>query len=222
MEEVKNLVFPPKCPLCEKILERPGICQSCRSSAPWTEEGAALRQLADNIPCAAPFHYEGPIRAALLRLKFHGCASAAGPLGDALGLCAEEAYGAAFDLVTWAPVSRKRRRRRGYDQARLLAESACRRWKTKPVRLLRKIQDNPAQSSMKDAAARTENVKNVYQAEGAPYGKRILLIDDICTTGSTLSACAQTLLNAGASGIFCAAVALTGINAENQQEYGKE
>lgn len=222
VDEILNLVFPPKCPLCEKIMDKPGICEKCFQSAPWLEKDDAIRRLANDIPCAAPLRYKGPVRDALLRLKFQGGASVAGPLGDALGRCVQEIYGNAFDLTTWTPVSKKRLRKRGYDQARLLAESACRRWNAKPVPLLRKIRNNPAQSSLKDADARAVNVQNVYQPQGDFQGKRVLLIDDICTTGSTLSACAGTLLEAGAAQILCATVALTDFEAENQREYGKE
>lgn len=87
-------------------------------------------------------------------------------------------------MVTWVPVSRRRLRKRGYDQAQLLAESACRVWGVKPERLLRKVQDNPAQSGLTEAAARRANVLGVYEAVGPEQiqGRRVLLVDDICTT----------------------------------------
>ena len=66
------------------------------------------------------------------------------PLGELLARCAAERFGGEFDTVTWVPVSQKRLEARGYDQSRLLAEAMCRHWGTKPVRLLNKIQDNPA------------------------------------------------------------------------------
>ena len=66
--------------------------------------------------------------------------------------------------MTWVPVSPRRLRQRGYDQARLLAESACRLWETKPLPLLRKTVHNPAQSGLKEAAARRANVLGVYEA----------------------------------------------------------
>lgn len=86
--------------------------------------------------------------------------------------------------MTWVPVSPRRLRQRGYDQARLLAESACRLWETKPLPLLRKTVHNPAQSGLKEAAARRANVLGVYEAVDPERisGHRILLVDDICTT----------------------------------------
>ena len=76
---------------------------------------------------------------------------------------------------------------------------------------LEKIRDNPAQSTMKDAAARHANVMGVYRAVMPERfaGRRVLLIDDIITTGATLSECSFVLLNAGAAEVLCATVAAT-------------
>ena len=119
-----------------------------------------------------------------------------------------EIIGGEFDTVTWVPVSRKRLRKRGYDQAELLARSACRHWDTQPVRLLEKTVDNQPQSGIHDAAARRANVLGVYRAVGDAAGKRILLIDDICTSGATLTECIRVLEESGAEQVVCGAVAL--------------
>ena len=113
-------------------------------------------------------------------------------------------------MVTWVPVSRRRLRSRGYDQARLLAESACRLWEVRPEQLLQKITDNPAQSGLTEEAARRANVLGVYEAAEPEriQGCRILLVDDICTTGATLAECARTLRDAGAADVMCVCAAL--------------
>ena len=90
-----------------------------------------------------------------------------------------------------------------------MARSACRFWDIQPVRLLEKKVDNPAQSGIHDGAARRANVLGVYEAVGDVAGKRILLIDDICTTGATLIECTRVLEDAGAEQVVCVAVALT-------------
>ena len=125
-----------------------------------------------------------------------------------------------MDGVTWAPLSRGRLRERGYDQARLLAESACRLWETKPLPLLRKTVHNPAQSGLKEAAARRANVLGVYEAVDPERisGHRILLVDDICTTGATLAECARVLREAGAADVVCAAAALTPLERDSGQK----
>ena len=77
------------------------------------------------------------------------------------------------------------------------------------MRLLNKTADNPAQSGISDAAARRANVLGVYETCGDPAGKRVLLIDDICTTGATLSECARVLKDAGAERVVCVTTART-------------
>lgn len=207
-QTILNLLFPPKCPFCGRVLEVPGICPACQKALPWAEGEQSLRTLPGGFICAAPLRYEELARDGILRFKFRGRSAAAGPLGELIAQCAAEHFPGKFNVVTWVPVSRKRLRQRGYDQAELLARSACRLWGVKPQRLLEKISDNPAQSGLENAAARRVNVQDVYRASNAT-GKRVLVIDDICTTGSTLAECAQTLRRAGAEDVVCAAAALT-------------
>ena len=90
-----------------------------------------------------------------------------------------------------------------------MTRSACRLWDTKPVRLLKKTTDNPAQSGIHDAAARRANVLGVYEAVGGVAGKRILLVDDVCTTGATLTECIRVLEDAGAAEVACVVIART-------------
>lgn len=211
LERLLDLLFPPKCPFCARVLDRPGICAACEKALPWTEERDSLWELPGALRCAAPLWYRDGARQGLLRLKFRGAPGAAEPLGALVAQCTAERLSGEFDTVTWVPASRERRRRRGYDQAELLARAACRRWDTAPVRLLEKIRDNPAQSGLRDAAARWENVRDVYRAvePGTVEGRRILLVDDICTTGATLCQCAAVLRRAGAAEVVCAAAART-------------
>ncbi|MDR3982924.1 MAG: ComF family protein [Dysosmobacter sp.] len=210
IHQLLDLFFPPKCPFCGKVLDHAGICPACEKALPWTEEGAGLRELPGGLQCAAPLWYEGKVREGLLRFKFQGARAAAGPLGELVARCAAERFSGAFDVVTWVPVSRRRLRSRGYDQARLLAESACRLWEIRPEQLLQKITDNPAQSGLTEEAARRANVLGVYEAAEPEriQGYRILLVDDICTTGATLAECARTLRDAGAADVMCVCAAL--------------
>ena len=208
LSQFLDLLFPPKCPFCGKILDAPGICPACRAALPWVPDGETVRELPGGVRCAAPLWYGGLAREGLLRFKFQGHSAAAQTLGELIAQCTAEHFGGEFDTVTWVPVSRKRLRQRGYDQAELLARSACRLWGVSAERLLEKRRDTPAQSSLESADARRENVADVYQARNAA-GKRVLLIDDICTTGATLASCARTLREAGAESVVCAAVART-------------
>lgn len=217
-----DLLFPPQCPFCAKVQDAPGICPACMESLPWTDESHGLRELGPGLLCAAPLWYDGPVREAIRRFKFRGGVGAAGPLGELIAQAAAERFFGELDVVTWVPVSAKRLRRRGYDQSRLLAESACKLWGVTPEPLLRKIRDNPAQSSLESAGERRKNTEGVYEAVGDLSGKRVLLIDDVCTTGSTLSSCAAVLRAAGAAGVVCAAAAFPKTEGENRGEKGKE
>lgn len=210
LEALINLLFPPKCPFCGRILEGVGICLECEKALPWIpEEQVVVTER--GLSCAAPLWYEGTVREAMLRLKFRNTPGLAEPLGELLARCAAERFVGEFDTVTWVPVSRKRLRKRGYDQSRLLAEAACRHWDTAPVPLLNKVQDNPAQSGLRGESARRANVLGVYDpAEPEKIrDRRILLIDDIHTTGATLEECARVLRDSGAASVLCLTAART-------------
>lgn len=220
-DSVFDLLFPPRCPFCQQILEHPGVCPDCEKALP-RREGLPLRELGNGLRCAAPLWYEEKARQGMLRLKFASSRPAAVPLGRLLGECAAESFPGGFDVVTWVPVSKKRKRSRGFDQAELLARSACKLWDTKPVRLLQKTVDNPPQSGIRDVSARRANVLGVYETINRDRleGHRVLLVDDICTTGSTLGECARVLRDGGAETVVCAAVALGRENRGKQSACG--
>jgi ComF family protein len=208
-DRILDLLFPPKCPLCGKLAAKNGIlCPECEGELPRATSAAHL--LCDNhtLDCAAPFFYDGRLRAAFLRYKFQGKKEYANLFGSYLAQAAAEQLDGNWELVTWAPLSKKRLRKRGYDQAKLLAEQVSKALQIPLVSTLEKMRDTKAQSTL-GAEQRGENVKNVYRLEKgcSVTGKRILLVDDILTTGSTLSACAKVLLEGGAERVDCAALA---------------
>lgn len=208
LDALLDLLFPPRCPFCRKIGKR-GVCAACEAKLPYTEK--PLREGAPFGKCATPLYYEDAVREAMLRYKFEGVSSMARDFAPLIARCVSEELAGEFDVVTWVPVSEKRLRSRGYDQAYLLAHETARLWDAKPVRLLKKCADNPAQSSLSDASARRANVLGMYDAvDGADIaGARILLIDDILTTGSTLGECVRVLRDAGAASVVCAVLAMT-------------
>ena len=105
-------------------------------------------------------------------------------------------------------MSGKRKRKRGYDQSLLLAKALGEELGMEPKPLLKKVRDNPAQSGL-SMEKRRGNVSGVYAPVGEIdlTGKRVLLIDDVFTTGSTAEECARVLREAGAGAVHCAAVA---------------
>ena len=154
-------------------------------------------------------YYEGNIRVSLLRYKFHGQSGYAKVYGEFLSKCIDENE-ISCDIITWVPLSRRRLRSRGYDQAGLLAEEIALKSGLPCVPLLKKVRNNPAQSRTGDAAKRKANVAGVYAAinQEQMQGKCVLLVDDILTTGSTLAEAAKTLKAAGADKIIGLALAM--------------
>lgn len=198
-ERLLDLFFPRKCVFCRRLTQNGAlVCPRCMDKLPYT--GAAARQEFPHLKaCWSPLYYSDTVRDSLLRFKFGGLKAYAAAYGDFLAKCIDE-NGISCDSISWTPVSRARLRRRGYDQARLLAEHVSAKTGIPCEPLLRKRRNNPAQSSMENAEKRRENVKGVYELiPGAkPQGKRLLLVDDIVTSGATLSECAHVLRAAGA------------------------
>ena len=122
-------------------------------------------------------------------------------------------YPEGFDLLTWVPISPIRKFFRGYDQVEELAKAVGRELQMKPQRTLRKIRHNRPQAGIRGAAERRANVLGVYRmAKHADVrDKRILLLDDVITTGATAGECARVLLTAGAREVHlgCIAAAAT-------------
>ena len=209
LQRAAELLFPPKCVLCGRILEKneTDLCADCRVNAP--ECPVKRTKLPFVESWLAVWHYEDHVRRSLLRYKFHRKRHYAEAYGRLLAMKLLRERENGFDLITWVPISRWRRFTRGYDQVELLAEAVCKELGLTPVQCLRKIRNNPAQSGIVGQAQRRANVLGVYEAvEPERFrGKRVLLLDDIITTGATVGECARVLLTAGAKEVHCAAVA---------------
>lgn len=205
-----DLLYPPRCTFCHCFVKSSAvaICDNCRKNLPYTTNGG--RQKADFVTvCVSPLYYEDDVRESLLRYKFHGATGYAKAYAPLVADCIREHLDQEYDLITWVPLSRKRLHRRGYDQARLLAEAVATELDTMAVGTLKKIRNTAAQSQTGSAEKRRANISGAYRVMNPALvaDKRILLIDDIVTTGSTLSECARTLGLAGAERVICAAVA---------------
>lgn len=205
-EALLDLFFPPRCAWCGKVGVK-GECPACKKALPYhhrpLHEGAAYGR------CAAPLRYEGAAREGILRFKFRGAQTSVATFGALLARCADEQYRGEFDVVTWVPVSEKRRRERGFDQAELLAREMTHTWNGEPVCLLRKTRENAVQSRLGSADERRANVLGAYEAADVQRirSKRVLLVDDILTTGATLGECARVLREAGAADVLCITLA---------------
>lgn len=204
-----QLLFPPKCVLCGNVLEsgEQDLCKDCRLDAPEYPNRKNKLQFLDSF--AAVWYYEGSVRKSLLRYKFYGARSNALSYGRLLAMKLLEEYPDGFDCLTWVPVSPLRKLRRGYDQVEELAKAVGRELDMVPVPLLKKVRHNRPQSGIHGEAERRANVLGAYRVPDPAQaaGKKILLLDDILTTGATAGECARVLLTAGAKEVHCAAVA---------------
>lgn len=204
-----ELLFPSRCAFCGR-LAGPGweVCGDCAVALPRVPDDQVLRRAGD-YDCAVVFYYDGPVRQGVLGLKFHNKPWRARVFGEYVAQTAAEHLSGRFDAVTYVPVSWQRRYRRGYDQARLLARSAGKVWGVKAEPVLRKTRNTRPQSGLDDPDSRRANVRDAYAVPRPERvrGRRFLLIDDVCTTGSTLAACAGALMAAGAESVVCAALA---------------
>ena len=197
-ERLLDLLYPPKCAFCRKLVsDGRMLCPECERRLPVPEKEMQRQKISGLAVCLSPLYYTGDVRQSLHRYKFQGAAAYYCIYAELMSACLSE-HGLTPDLVTWVPLSRKRLRRRGYDQARLLAEEVARLQGLPCEQTLEKIRNNPAQSGTSGAAERQKNVLGVYRPVTSFAGEHVLLIDDIVTTGSTLSEAAKELLAAGA------------------------
>ncbi len=203
-----SFLFPPKCILCGKLLSRneTDLCHHCRSH---TDEFIKAKR---NIPFVAQWtaiwYYKDTVRKSIHKYKFRNARSYASAYGRLLAM---KLLDEKWDILTWVPISSMRRFRRGYDQSQLLADAVAKELNTHAVKTLKKIRNTKPQSTLTELAQRRANVLGVYKAQNRELiaGKRILLLDDVITTGATASECAKTLLTAGAAEVQFAAIAAT-------------
>lgn len=206
---ILDFFFPRRCPFCGAVAGKELLCNKCLRSLPFTGEHAVREGTFGR--CAAPLYYENRVREAILQFKFKAKLGGLSCFGMLMAECAAEHYSGAFDAITWVPVSKKRLKKRGFDQTRYLTGSMCVDWHVAPIETLRKVTDNPPQSTLETEEQRRANVLGVYEAVNAEQfrGKRLLLVDDILTTGATLSECVRVLKEAGAGEVMCLTLAMS-------------
>lgn len=209
MEYLYHLLFPPKCALCRKLLNKDetDLCRGCRVDTPEYPSGKRKLQFIDSF--VSVWYYEKNVRHSLLRFKFYGQRNLARSYGRLLAMRLLREHPEGFDVLTWIPISPIRKLRRGYDQCELLARAVGKELGMPPVSTLKKVRNNRQQSRIQGDAQRRANVLGVYRVTDtqAVAGKRVLILDDILTTGATAGEAARVLLTAGASEVHCAAVA---------------
>ncbi len=200
---LSDLLFPPRCVFCRKRLETQGLCPECEARLPRCGAVGSGGEFFSSA--AAPLYYEGAVRAAVLRYKFKNRRGYAKTFSRLMASCAGEELAGRFDMITWVPVSRQRLHKRGFDQSELLARGVAENLGMELTPALRKRRHTGANSALDGREARAANVLGAFEARepGLVRGRRVLLVDDIYTTGATLSECARVLLIAGAEDVVC-------------------
>lgn len=204
-----SLLFPPRCIFCRRVLDadHTGVCPACQKriflsgSQPRKAKGAFYRCVYSAL------WYEGDVRACLHRYKFGGRSSYALPLAQILAhiLPGDQT----FDLISFVPTNPAHVRKRGFHHTALLAEELSRRTGLPCTELLKKTRNTKPMYRLHPAQRRANILGAIAPAapDHTVAGKRILLVDDLLTTGSTLSECARVLLQQGAAGVWGITVA---------------
>lgn len=207
-----DLLFPPRCVgcrrsgtwLCAACLDQVGqvqgrLCPRC--GRPWAGAGPcpACRTGGGALDAVrAPFFFEGAVQRAVHELKYRGRRVLAAPLAGLLAAYLRE-LGWPDATIVPVPLHRERQRARGYNQSALLGRALAAQvgWPLDERGLERRRPTRPQVGL--DGPARRENVRGAFHWVGAaPPPRRVLLLDDVYTTGATMESCAQALRQAGA------------------------
>ena len=191
---------PPRCPRCWQPTageprgsrRRDGACSRCAAAPPPFE---GLR---------TPYRFVGHARRAVIEAKFRGVSALLDPLGRAAARVAPSSW--RFEAVIAVPLHGARRRRRGFDQAELLASAVADELGAPLHRgVLRRSRSTGAQTAL-GVDRRRRNMAGAFEVR-TPPPPSVLLVDDVATTGATLGAAARALLDGGAERVYALAVA---------------
>lgn len=185
-----EFIQPPVCPRCGRPTRRPRLCAICRRAPP------AL----DGIRAVA--YFEGVLREAIHRFKYENLQTLALPLGQLLAEYLIH-HSLPAEVIVPVPLHPNRLGERGYNQSALLARQLAQQAHLPVVEnSLQRVKETAPQVGLK-AEERRENVRHAFLCmDERLRGKRVLLIDDVCTTGATLEACSTALHEQGAQSVW--------------------
>lgn len=215
-----DLLFPPRCVNCKK--NGGALCPQCLASMRYVSPPFCPRcnylRVSTQANCPdcrahpriitrirAPALHEGVMREAIHALKYNRRRDVAQPLAQILAPLISQ-FDTRIDLLTSVPLHRARERERGYNQAELLAEQTARAVRCTYARVLERTRATTDQIGL-NARERRNNVENAFRADVPVKDLNIVLIDDVCTTGATLDACAAALFAQGARAVYGLTVA---------------
>lgn len=205
-ERLLCLVFPARCLGCGRaVLPQRLFCEDCVPKRPKEPFFQRIPLEEGSLTVGAPLPYQEGFRQTLHRLKFQEEWGLSKPLALVMAETAGALPGE-FTLVTWVPMSDKKLRMRGYNQSALLGRAVAKELGLPCGEVLEQVRETETQHLL-GRSQRADNVRGAYRAKPRVGGERVLLVDDILTTGATMGSCAQALYQAGACWVagLCAA-----------------
>jgi ComF family protein len=201
---ILNTVYPMRCAGCQRL--RGGWCRECARNLDAVPTEFTLRSIADLDLVMSTGAYEGLLRDAVRALKYHGVR----PLGAVLGAriaAGIQLMGWSVDAIVPTPLPQGRQRTRGYNQAALIGAAVADILNCPLLpNALTRVRETRTQVGL-TAIERLQNLRGAFASRESFAGQRVLVIDDVVTTGATLAGCATALRLQGASAVFGAAVA---------------
>lgn len=182
---------PPLCIRCSIPIRTGSICHKCQSQI-WDIDGIY-----------SVFKYGGTIRQAILQFKYENLKVLADPLSDFMAEYVKQQQ-LSFDIIVPVPIHKRRLKERGYNQSLLLARKLSSLTRI-PIAegALTRIRYTSPQAKSDNVDQRRKNIMNAFRCSSHGIsGRRILLIDDVCTSGATLNSCAGSLKAAGAASVW--------------------
>ena len=230
-----GVLFPERCPFCDKVVRiGEGVCESCRETLPRQPEpicsdcgksrsqcgGKCRAGYADGL--TAPYIYRGVVRDAILRFKHTATSLSVKSYAADMAACVTRQWPeVSFDSVVFVPMTRRDVRRREYNQSEWLAREVARCLHLPVWDALLKTMESKPQKSL-PAEQRAGNVRGTMEVAEAfrtrLTGKRLLLADDLATTGSTIQGCALILKLYGAESVHAVTLARTWRQNETEGE----
>lgn len=220
VEPLLDLIFPPTCGGCGA--EGTFLCNDCEADIPaldrmrcrvCSKPGTSLLCgwcRATDHPfdgITAPYRWDGIVRDLVYSLKYKGVRASAPRLSE-LMIAHLRRRSLSVDVIVPVPLHSRRERQRGYNHSALLAEGIGRGMGIPvAVDMLTRTRNTPPQVSMRTPEERHKNVVDAFECADDPDGRRVLLVDDVVTTGATIAACSAPLREAGASSIWALSLA---------------
>lgn len=210
--KLMDCFYPPHCVFCGKVISSgKQVCNQCIHEIKPINSVKRIKLVncGKTISCVVPYAYQNHVKNSIIQFKFHNKRKFSEYYAEKMAELIMSSYKALhIDVVTSVPISNDRLKIRGYNQSELIAVELVKLLNLQYKPLLIKKAENKEQHKL-SMREREKNVKGVYQAINLNLiqGKTILVIDDIVTTGATLSECAKELFQANAKEVFCAAVA---------------